>query len=120
MKLSLENKIGGNSFAVSHTMKREITRSAKECGLVAGQVFLDTGAQLWHNLSSHSNCLTILSGDTGCGKTSLRNTIIHVVRRVGPPAEGLHANGSALSDMRCINKVMQAAEMWLKKRYVVG
>ena len=109
----LEKVIGANTLVVSANTKLAIAQAARRSGVIAGQAIIDSGARLWSLLMNRNNSLVILSGNSGCGKTTLRETIISAMRDVGAPRENLHAGGDSLHSLRCMEKVLQVAEKWL-------
>ena len=103
--VELEKVIGSNTLVISAKTKLAIAHAARRNGVIAGQALLDSGARLWSLMMNRNNSLLILSGNSGCGKTTLREVVLSTIRTLGAPRETLHAGGDSLHSLRSMEKV---------------
>jgi hypothetical protein len=76
-------KTKNSRFMVPKSIAHNIQALAKERGLWTGDQFIEYCASFWNLISSNSNFVTILSGPASCGKSSIRETVVDLVRKIG-------------------------------------
>ena len=113
----LEESAGSNTLQVHPEVTAQLRASARSLCLIADGEFIDNCTRLWNHTANPNICLAMISGETGCGKSSIRNTVIHAMQngdisyaRIRP-----HGGASVLNEFRAMMKVKDFAMRWLRR-----
>lgn len=96
-KFIFESIIGNsNGVLLSSHISNLIKETAQSLGLIADFKFVNQCARAWEVMSLPNTSVMILSGNSSCGKTSVRKTIIHALNKLLPNSEHVMTDSKRL------------------------
>ena len=106
---------GDKLLVLPKAVKSVIQRSAVELGFSPGIHFVRQCASMWAGICNPANAMFILSGPLACGKTSLLQTVLHIIEHHGTePGLLMHANSRCMGTWRAATTIKRTFAAWLK------
>lgn len=108
--------IGSLRLSPDPIIRTCIHKTSKELGLIADFEFVDHCAYLFHLLKKSNNCLVLLTGISGSGKSTIRDTVISMIKKIGVSQQDMRLKTPAINGFNAALVLLKFIRKWRIKR----
>jgi hypothetical protein len=112
----LKTYFGSLRLSPNPVIRTCIHKTSKELGNIADFEFVDNCAYLFHLLKKSNNCLVLLTGTSGCGKSTIRDTVIAIIRKLGVSQLDMRLKTPAITGFNAAIVLLKFIRKWRKQR----